>query len=343
MAFGSVDPARPRRTESSAGGHLPCGSGALPAPRADPSLLRQPLGAGIVRPAGSGLKRGRRGGSEAGGYPSPPPLQIAAVAPSPRLRLATRERAAPSLPRRTRPESLRRSVARGRRHPGFRAAPAPPRQPGHPLARSRRHRAAPGRPAPLGRRGPGSPEPCPSAGPTRCGSGSPGRAGGAEGPRGLRTHRPAAGRRLPLGGTGPRPRHRSSTPFRRRSFAFLRQRRFGLSRAAFLAHGRVNHLQDEGRATYGWKDARERGGELGGMEPKQTRGEKKTPPHTSGGEGKAAPNSCQQFWVCAVSLPYGLISDGGTEGFSSAASRETYPRHQQICIQTSFFFFSSSL
>ena len=205
MAFGSVDPARPRRTESSAGGHLPCGSGALPAPRADPSLLRQPLGAGIVRPAGSGLKRGRRGGSEAGGDPSPPPLQIAAVAPSPRLRLATRERAAPSLPRRTRPESLRRSVARGRRHPGFRAAPAPPRQPGHPLARSRRHRAAPGRPAPQAAR-PRQPGALPERWPDALWQREPGQGGRRRGTAGPTDAPPGGGQAAPAR------RHGSSAP-----------------------------------------------------------------------------------------------------------------------------------
>lgn len=280
MAFGSVNPARPRRTESSAGGHLPCRSGALPAPRGDPSLLPQPLGAGIVRPAGSGLKRGRRGGSEAGSDPSPPRFKS-----RPERRLPGcgwqrgRARLGLSLgglgPSRSDAQSLA-------------AADIPASEPSRLLPAGPAIRSpGPAGCAPLGRRGPGGPEPCPSGGPTRCGSGRPGRAGGAEGPRGLRTRRPAAGRRLPLGGTGPGPRHPSSTPFRRRSFAFLRQRRFGLSRAAFLAHGRVKHLQDEGRATYGWKDARERGGELAGNGTKTNQGRKKnTAAHLRrGGEG----------------------------------------------------------
>lgn len=286
-AVGSVDPARPRRTESSAGGHLPCRSGALPAPKGDPSLLCQPLGAGVIRPAGSGLKRARRGGSDAGGDPLPPPLQIAAGAPAPRLRLATQGRAGPSLLRRTRPESLRRSVSRSRPPTSLLPKRLGSSPPAWPSARPVPPAAPSAAPLPLGRRSPGSPEPCPSGGPARCGSGRPGRAGGAEGPRGLRTHRPAAGRRLPLGGTAPGPRHRSSTPFRRRSLAFLRQRRFGLSRAAFLTHGRVNHLQDEGRATSGWKDARQRGGELGGNGTKTNQGRKrKAAAHLRrGGEG----------------------------------------------------------
>lgn len=141
MAFGSVNPARPRRTESSAGGHLPCRSGALPAPRGDPSLLSQPLGAGIVRPAGSGLKRGRRGGSEAGSDPSPPRLKSR---PERRLPGCGWQRGRARLrlslgglgPSRSDAQSLAAADI-----PAFRTVSAPPRRPGHPLARSRRLRS----------------------------------------------------------------------------------------------------------------------------------------------------------------------------------------------------------
>ncbi|XP_021251330.1 uncharacterized protein LOC110398184 [Numida meleagris] len=239
----------------------------------DPSVLCQPLGAGVIRTAGSGLKRGRRGGSETGRERDGERSVVAAAAsnrgrstgsPAAAGDAGARGFVSPSADSARVPQTLSRSRPPTSRLPN-RLGSSPPARPS----------ARPVPPAPLGRRGPGSPEPCPSGGPARCGCGRPGRAGGAEGPRGLRAHRPAAGRRLPLGGTGPGPRHRSSTPFRRRSLAFLRQRRFGLSRAAFLTHGRVHRRQDEGRAAAAWKDARERGGELGGNRTQTNQGWKK--------------------------------------------------------------------